>query len=107
MEDTQYHTLADATLTHCHDRLEPGFDAGSIDDLEFKPGILTIRCRSGRVYVLSKHAPTQQLWYASPRQGGLHFRYDAAGEKWHLPDGRNMAETLAADMSHEGIEVAL
>lgn len=92
---------------HCFDQLEDAFEGGAIDELELQSGILTIATLSGRNFVLSKHAPSQQLWYASPLQGGLHFRFDESEQCWALPDGRVLNQVVRADLHAEGVEVVL
>ena len=90
MEEKRYHAVADATLMHCFDQLDDAFEAGSIDELELQGGILTIQTLSGRTYVVSKHAPSMQLWYASPVLGGLHFAFDGC-------DGHGLVPELICD----------
>lgn len=103
MDETRYHSVADAALDHCFNRLETAFESGVIDDLELQDGILTITA-ADRTYILSKHAASSQLWYASPTLGGLHFRLHENG-RWQLPDGRTLYEVLSSDLAT--FEVAL
>ena len=107
MEEKRYHAVADATLMHCFDQLDDAFEAGSIDELELQGGILTIQTLSGRTYVVSKHAPSMQLWYASPVLGGLHFAFDEGEQCWMLPDGRKLYEVLRGELQRESVEVVL
>lgn len=107
MDEKLYHTLADAPLAHCLDQLEAAFEEGALEDLDLQGGILTLRTPSGRTYLLSKHAPSQQLWYASPTLGGLHFSYSTTTECWHLPDGRTLYDILRAELQDENIKVIL
>lgn len=105
MDDTTYHRLADATLDALEAALEPFYDSGALDDLERGPSTLTLILGNGRTLVVSKHAPTQQIWLASAQLGGLHFARVADG--WALPDGRTLPSTLAADLAANGIDVTL
>ena len=107
MDEKRYHAIADATLTHCYDQLEDAFEAGIIDELELQGGILTITAISGRTYLLTKHAPTSQLWYASPLLGGLHFRFDEGAQRWLLPDDQWLYEVLRNELAAEQVEVVL
>lgn len=107
MDETHYHAVADATLAHCFEALDAAYAKGTLDELELQAGILTIRTLSGKTYILSKHAPTQQLWYASATLGGLHFRFDEAVQHWQLLDGRMLYDTLASEMASESITVCL
>lgn len=107
MDERRYHAIADATLMHCFDQLEDAFDAGAIDELEAQGGILTIRAMSGRTYLITKHGPSMELWYASPLAGGLHFRFDEGEQCWTLPDGRRLYDVVRTELKAEGIEVVL
>ena len=107
MDEKRYHTLADATLARLFDQLDAAYESGALDELELEGGILTILAPSRRTYLLTKHAPTQQLWYASPILGGLHFSYDATTEQWRLPDGRALSDILRGELASEQIEVVL
>jgi iron donor protein CyaY len=107
MDDTTYHATADATLAHLSEALEAAYDTGSIEELELQGGILTIRLPGGRVYLVSKHAPTQQLWLASPVSGGLHFRYEATTDAWILAGGQSLPILLTSELANEGIKVTL
>jgi iron donor protein CyaY len=107
MDDKRYQAAADATLMHCYDQLEDAFEDGRLDDLDVQGGILTINTLSGRTYLITKHAPSQQLWYASPVLGGLHFSYHEGEQHWALPDGRTLNEVLRSELKNEGVEVVL
>ncbi|MBX9726164.1 MAG: iron donor protein CyaY [Rickettsiales bacterium] len=107
MDEKRYHAIADATLMHCFDQLEDAFESGMIDELELESGILTIRSARGRTFLLNKHAPSLQLWYASPISGGLHFSFSESEQRWQLPDGRLLYDILRAEMSNEDIAVVL
>lgn len=107
MDEKRYHAVADATLMHCFDQLDDAFEAGSIDELELQGGILTIQTLSGRSFVLSKHAPSMQLWYASAVLGGLHFTFDEGSQCWRLADGKQLYEVLRGELQRESVEVVL
>jgi CyaY protein len=107
MDEKRYHAIADATLMHCFDQLEDAFEAGAIDELELQGGILTIRSLTGRTYLLTKHAPSLQLWYASPNLGGLHFTFDEDTKRWKLPDARLLYDILCSELAGENIAVVL
>lgn len=107
MDETRYHTEADAFLSRCYDALDAAFDAAALEDLELQNGILTIITAMGRTYVLSKHGVTRQLWLAERSLGGLHFVFEEASKQWKLPDGRELAATLADALTRDRIEIAL
>jgi iron donor protein CyaY len=105
MDDTTYQQLADATLQQLEAALEPAFSAGALEELELSGSVLTIATPDGRSFIVSKHLPSQQIWLASPRLGGLHFIRSNDG--WALPDGRLLGPTLAGDLAQSGVEVTL
>ncbi len=107
MDEKRYHAIADATLMHCFDQLDRAYERGMLEDLELEPGILTLKTETGRSFVLSKHAPSAQLWLASPTSGGLHFTFDEDAQGWLLPDGRTLYDVLRADLKRENVEVVL
>lgn len=105
MNDTEFHTRALAALSHMADRLEAAYESGALDELSLEPGVLTIRTADGQTFVISKHAPSQQIWLASPISGGLHFSYDAASQTFRLADGSLLETKLTDDLRKSGVEV--
>lgn len=105
MDETTYHTHADATLDRIEAALEPAYDQGLLAELERDASVLTIAPEGGRTLVLSKHGPTRQLWLASSRLGGLHFAYE--NDDWRLGDGRLLLPVLQGALAENGIEVDL
>jgi iron donor protein CyaY len=96
MNETQYHLLADKTLSALYDALEY-FDGLGQLDVEYEDGALTIKMPSGKQWLVSKHVTTRQIWLASPVSGGLHFIYGADG-RWLLGDGRDMIPVLMQEL---------
>jgi len=94
MNESDFHSLADAELAVLSDALEIADGEGALE-LESESGVMTIELPGGKQWVVSKHAPTRQLWLSSPVSGGLHFGYDGA---WKLPDGRILRELLAQEL---------
>ena len=94
MDESQFHRLADQVLTAIFERLEEE-DREGILSVDLENGSLVIESEDGRQIVVTKHAPTQQIWVASPISGGLHLYYNDAG--WALKDGTG----LTALVSHE------
>lgn len=105
LDESQFHLLADAVLARFFERLEPAYEHGGLDELELQGGILTLVAASGRTYLVTKHTPTRQIWFASPVSGGLHFAYQ--GGIWCLTDGRTLEATVAAELGAEHIEAVL
>jgi CyaY protein len=87
MTETEFHQLADATLT----ALEDAFDAAEIDWERAPGGVMQLEFDNGTQIILNKQAPLQEIWVAA-RAGGFHFK--RAGEAWI--DTRNGDELIAA-----------
>jgi iron donor protein CyaY len=104
---TQFHTIADATLTYCFEALESAYDAGLLEDLELQGGILSIVTATRKTLLLTKHAPTHQLWLASPTSGGLHFIYSAPHQDWRLADNTRLYDQLQRELAAENTMVTL
>ncbi|MDE3059637.1 MAG: iron donor protein CyaY [Pseudomonadota bacterium] len=95
MNESEFHRRADDTLNALADALEEADARGALE-VEYQAGIMTIELSSGTSYIISKHAPSQELWLSSPRSGGLHFHY-ADGE-WKLADGRTLEGILSQEL---------
>lgn len=96
MNESEFHTLADHCLTRIADALEEA--AGNIPiEVECQNGILSV-VLPDKTLLVNKHAPSRQIWLASPISGGLHFSYDAAGGQWALADGRTLGQVLSQDL---------
>lgn len=105
MNESDYHRLADATLDRFADALEAADEEGALE-VELEGVVLTIDLPAGKQYLISKHAPSKQLWVSSPVSGGLHFSYKDA--IWQLPDGRTLESVVAGELSTlAGVKVAL
>lgn len=106
MDDTTYQRMADALFARIEGALEESFAHGQLEELERGASTLTIEPAGHRPIVVSKHAPTKQIWLASPRLGGLHFQHHPTGE-WRLPDGRSLLPTLEQELAACGVNVPL
>ncbi len=98
MDEKTFHRAADAYLSALFEQLEAQ-DGGGILDIELTSGILTIEAEDARVFVVSKHGPSQEIWLSSPLSGGLHFRPAEQGKAWALPDGRRLSAVLSEELS--------
>lgn len=105
MDDLTYQQRANAILSHIADGLDDAYADGRLEELDLQGSVLTIITAKGTTLVVSKHAPTKQIWLASPRLGGLHFI--ATGNDWQLADGRALLPTLTADLATDGVNVTL
>ncbi len=80
MHESDFLAAAEAMQRRWFDALE----AAEPDalDVDFENGILTVEAEGIGTFVLSKHAPTRQLWLSSPLSGASHYQYDAARAAW-------------------------
>ena len=89
MEETEFNTLAEATLA----RIERALDACAADiDYELQAGgVLELEFGDGSKIIINRHAAAREIWVAA-RSGGFHFSWrDGA---WR--DTRSGAELFAA-----------
>lgn len=96
LTDSQFLTLSRDTLARLHDALEPSYDASELDELEMEAGLLTIVTKLGQTFIISAHAPSHQIWLASPVSGGLHFRW--SGDSWILGTGETLNEVIGREL---------
>ncbi len=99
LSETHFHAIADATLMHLYDQLEDAFERGDFEELDLNNGILTIEIADGRTFIISKHAPSCQLWLASPISGGHHFPYNETDACWRIESGTGLKELLASELA--------
>ena len=97
MSENDFHARADATQEALLEALESA-DADGAVEVDLLDGIVSITLPDGRQWLVSKHAPSEQLWLSSPISGGLHFSFDAASKRWQLADGRGLTALLAAEL---------
>jgi frataxin len=105
LENSQFHCLADAYLDALLDEVEAK-DAKAQVDTDLQEGILTLSLSDNSLhYLISKHAPSKQIWLSSPVSGGLHFSYNEAHSAWELADGTCLSTLLASELKQKtGIE---
>ena len=87
MDDKEFNSLADATLS----RIELALEASEAD-LDFQlaaGGVLEIEFEDGSKIIVNRHGVAREIWVAA-RAGGFHFRWD--GEVWR--DTRDAAELM-------------
>lgn len=73
MDESRFHSLADACLADLADRIEAAL--GDEVDVELQGGVMTLALTNGGQYVVNKHAPNRQIWLSSPKSGASHFEF--------------------------------
>ena len=98
LDITEFDKKAESLLEKIADEIEQK-DKDMLIDADLNQGILTIELDSGHEYVVSKHAPSKQVWLSSPISGGLHYDYNAQLDGWELTkDGSRLSELLSAEL---------
>ena len=98
LNEYEFHDAADDWLDRCFEMLESQ-DAEAALDIDLDNGVMNIVIDDENTFVISKHAPSSQLWLSSPLSGGLHFDAESEGERWVLDDGRELAVILSEELS--------
>lgn len=98
MNDTDFHSLADGTLAGIEQDFEEADQEGTLE-VEATDGVVTLSLPDGKQFVISKHAPTRQVWLSSPISGGHHFTYDGDARQWKLQGGRELRAMLESELA--------
>lgn len=85
-------------------RLAEAIEAAEADgvDVEQQGAVLNVEIegrdgRKGGVFVVSKHAPTRQIWLSSPISGASHYAFD--GRAWRSTrDDAELLPRLTAEL---------
>lgn len=96
-QESEFQECADTFLENLFEQLEEQDEDGALE-IDLENGVLILEAGS-RQFVLSKHAPTQQIWLSSPLSGGLHFEAADAGRDWKLKDGRRLSVVLGEELA--------
>jgi frataxin len=97
MDNSQFESLADATLSRVQTAVET---AGGSLDAELIGGILTIEMESGGKFLLNKHGPNRQIWLSSPVSGAWHFAWSEDDQTWmSTRGGERLEEVLGRELS--------
>lgn len=99
LDDTQFETLADETLTDMMDAIDEAL--GDVLDVDLESGILNIELDSGATYVINKHGPNKQIWMSSPKSGATHYDYDESAGVWRGTREDTVLTDLLADELHK------
>lgn len=78
-------------------------------ECELEEGILTLIVAGAGTFLLSRHAPSRQLWLSSPLSGASHYAFtggedgadgeDGAGRWLSTRGGADLARTLSEELT--------
>ncbi len=98
LDKTTFDSLADSFLETIFEAIEEQ-DTEMVIDADLNDGILSLELNTGQEYVISKHAPSKQIWLSSPVSGGLHYDFNEQTESWELTrDGSQLDELLSLEL---------
>ncbi len=92
MDESSFFAAAEALQQRWFDALDTAEPAAL--DIDFEDGVLTVEAEGTGTFILSRHAPTRQLWLSSPLSGASHYEYDEAREAWVSTRGGSDLEIL-------------
>ncbi len=108
MTESEFLTLADATLSAIERALEYACDNSALDvECSRSGNVLEIECiNNGSKIIVNSQAPMQQLWLAA-KSGGFHYEYKD-GLWRNTRDDSEFYTTLSAVVSQQaGVTVVL
>ncbi len=95
-EESEFERVAALLLRRWADAIEEA-EADGVG-VDTAPGMVTVEIDDAGTWVISKHAPTRQIWLSSPLSGASH--YAPQGERWISTrgDGADLGRRLAAEL---------
>lgn len=105
-EESDFEGVAARLLSRWAEAIEEA-EADGVE-VEAAPGMVTLDIDGTGTWVISKHAPTRQIWLSSPISGASHFA--PKDERWISTrgDGADLALRLAAELKQAaGLDLIL
>ena len=69
-----------------------------VEDIEELGELIKITINDGRVFVINRQVPIEQVWLSSPVSGPTHFNYIEKDLKWVSEDGKEIFDLIEKDM---------
>lgn len=95
MKDESFEITSKKTLTQIAEKIEEQDKLYEVE-IDFKDGVLNLEIQ-GKIFVLNKQSPSQEIWLASPISGPSHFKYK--NNAWLNSKNQDLFETLSKDLS--------
>ena len=102
MTESEFLTLADATLNAIEAALERATDNGELDvECSRSGNVLELEfIDNGSKIIINSQAPMQQMWVAA-KSGGFHYKYEDA--RWiNTRDGSELFVALSVMVGQQG-----
>ncbi|HTD03204.1 iron donor protein CyaY [Undibacterium sp.] len=102
MSETEFLSLADATLRQVEDAFDRAYENDTLDvECRRSGNVLEIEfIGNGSKLIVNSQTPMQEMWVAA-RSGGFHYKYD--GQQWlNTRDGSELFATLAKVAQEQG-----
>lgn len=102
MTESEFLTLADATLNAIEAALERATDNGELDvECSRSGNVLEIEfIDNGSKIIVNSQAPMQEMWVAA-KSGGFHYKHENA--RWiNTRDGSELFDALSAMVGQQG-----
>lgn len=80
MNEIEFRRRVSHTFQALEESLEHQLDPQA--DVDVQEESLQITLVSGKVWLLNRHLPSQEIWLSSPSKGGLHFGWYAQNQQW-------------------------
>ena len=97
MTASSFESLADSLLKYLEEEI------GQHAEADLQGSVLTVQNAEIGVWLINKHAPTQQVWLSSPKSGARHYAFEAGSGRWQ--DTRGGADILTVLSGELGIEL--
>jgi frataxin len=97
MSDSAFESLADSLLKYLEEEI------GEHAEADLQGSVLTVQNAEIGVWLINKHAPTQQVWLSSPKSGARHYAFEAGSGRWR--DTRGGADLLTVLSAELGVKL--
>jgi len=106
MDEQEFVALAGRKLERWAEVIE---DNAEDFDVDCDGSVLTIELEDGRVFVVNRHRPLQQIWLSSPVSGASHYDWNAADGVWAGTKGEgHLHTTLSQELTAlAGVAISL
>ncbi|CAG9322162.1 YFH1 [Blepharisma stoltei] len=95
LNENQYSKVSAAFLDKIAEQCE---ELECFEDVELSDGVVTLKCKEEKTYIINKQSPNKQIWLSSPISGPK--RYDFVNNGWvNATDGHKLIDLLSKELS--------